>query len=247
MRRTVHLLVREGVELLDFAGPGQVFAAAGWDVHAVAVRPRTVTSQGFLRVEPTRLLGQGPPPDILVVPGGSSDHGLADAALIEALRVARAGILFSVCTGALLLAAAGRLRQLEATTWHGAFDRLRALEPTCHVRPGVRFTDNGQVVTSAGVSAGIDAALHLVARVDGPARAHEVRVYMEYDAGTSPPRREVGLPTREVGARDPLERGDAAGWPDSAGRRDTAADRGARGDRAEHPPLRRDPGPGRSR
>ncbi len=181
MNRTVQLVLREGVELLDFAGPGQVFAAAGYRVGAVAPRPGTVTSQGFLRVEPTGVLGQGPDPDILVVPGGSSETGLADVELIEALRRVRPGILFSVCTGALLLAAAGRLEGLEATTWHGALARLRALAPGCRVLEGIRFVDNGHVVTSAGVSAGIDAALHLVARLEGEAAAREAARYMEYD------------------------------------------------------------------
>jgi transcriptional regulator GlxA family with amidase domain len=199
MTRSVHLLLREGVELLDFAGPGQVFAAAGYDVDAVAVRPGTVTSQGFLRVEPTGILFDGPEPDLLVVPGGNAEAGLSDAALIAALGRVRPGILFSVCTGALLLAAAGRLRGLEVTTWHGALDRLRAIEPGCTVVEGVRFVDNGDVVTSAGVSAGIDAALHLVKRLDGVHAAREAAHYMEYAPHASeraaPPGPRPGTPS----------------------------------------------------
>jgi transcriptional regulator GlxA family with amidase domain len=94
--------------------------------------------------------------------------------------------VLSVCTGALVLAAAGLLDGLEATTWHGAFDRLRAAAPGARVREGVRFVDNGRIVTSAGVSAGIDAALHLVGRLDGPERARAVARYMEYDLVASP-------------------------------------------------------------
>jgi transcriptional regulator GlxA family with amidase domain len=216
-RRRVHLVVRPGVELLDLAGPGQVLATAGYPVEVVAVRPGVITSQGFLRIEPTGILGQGDPPHIVVVPGGSSETGLEDPELIQALAATRAPVLFSVCTGALLLAAAGRLAGLEVTTWHGALSRLRALAPGATVVQGVRFTDNvlgeggapagagpeagagpgagegerdgrgggtpaqaRRVITSAGVSAGIDAALHLVSVLDGEARALAVARYMEY-------------------------------------------------------------------
>jgi transcriptional regulator GlxA family with amidase domain len=188
MSRTVHLVLWEGVELLDFAGPGQVFATAGYRVRAVAARPGAIVSQGFLRVEPDGILGDGDPPDLLVVPGGGSERAVADALLVEGVRrrAAEAGVVLSVCTGALVLAAAGLLDGLEATTWHGAFDRLRAAAPGARVREGVRFVDNGRIVTSAGVSAGIDAALHLVGRLDGPERARAVARYMEYDLVASP-------------------------------------------------------------
>ncbi len=177
----------EGVELLDFAGPGQVFAAAGYRVKTVAAHPGPLVSQGFLRVVPDELLGIGDPPDLLVVPGGSSERAVADAALVHGVRrrAAESRVVLSVCTGALVLAAAGLLDGLGATTWHGALDRLRDAAPGVRVRAGERFVDNGRIVTAAGVSAGIDAALHLVRRFDGPEHAREVARYMEYPEFTS--------------------------------------------------------------
>jgi transcriptional regulator GlxA family with amidase domain len=87
----------------------------------------------------------------------------------------------SVCTGAHAYAAAGILRDRPATTWYGALDSLAELDPTIELRRDDRFVDSGEVVTSAGVSAGIDMALHLVARLDSPDRAEAVRQYMQYE------------------------------------------------------------------
>jgi len=183
---SVHLLLWEGVELLDFAGPGQVFAAAGegraFRVRTVAAHPGPLRSQGFLTIHPELLLQEAPPAGILVVPGGSADRPMADPVLMNALRDAapRAQVVFSVCTGARVLAAAGLLEGHTATTWHGALDQLRAEAPGTRVVSGVRWVDNGRIVTAAGVSAGIDAALHLVQRWLGPEEARRVARYMEY-------------------------------------------------------------------
>jgi len=180
----VQIVLWDGVELLDFAGPGQVLATAGFQVRTVAARPGSIVSQGFLRVSPDGVLGQGPPPDLLVVPGGSSEGAVADAALVQGIRSvgSQAPLVLSVCTGALVLAAAGLLEGLEATTWHGALDRLREAAPRTRVVEGVRWVDNGRVITAAGVSAGIDAALHLVGRLRGEAAREATARYMEYPA-----------------------------------------------------------------
>lgn len=190
---TVDILLWEGVELLDFAGPGQVFACAdegrAFQVRTVAVRPGRVMSQGFLDVRPSGLLGQGPAPDVLVVPGGASEIAVADSELLAALGAVgrEAGIVMSVCTGALVLAAAGLLDEaaddrsaLLVTTWHGAVDRLRKAAPRATVVDDHRWTDNGRIVTAAGVSAGIDAALHLVGRLAGNEVRDATARYMEY-------------------------------------------------------------------
>jgi transcriptional regulator GlxA family with amidase domain len=180
----VQIVLWDGVELLDFAGPGQVLATAGFEVRTVAARPGAIVSQGFLRVEPDGVLGAGPAPDLLVVPGGSSERAVADSLLVEGVRTAasEARVILSVCTGALVLAAAGLLDGLEATTWHGALDRLRVAAPRTRVVEGVRWVDNGRIVTSAGVSAGIDAALHLVGRLRGDEARKATARYMEYPA-----------------------------------------------------------------
>ncbi len=186
--RSVHLLLWEGVELLDFAGPGQVFAVAGkgsaFRVRTVAAHPGPIRSQGFLQVVPDLVLDQAPPADVLVIPGGETDRAVGDPSLMDGLRraTAEAGLVLSVCTGARILAAAGLLEGLTVTTWHGALDRLRNEAPGARVVSGVRWVDNGGVITAAGVSAGIDAALHVVGRLLGEAEARRVAGYMEYPA-----------------------------------------------------------------
>jgi transcriptional regulator GlxA family with amidase domain len=125
-----------------------------------------------------------PPIDVLVYPGGvGTRRDLSDAATLDWLRGLREGdtLMTSVCTGALVFAAAGLLENRPATTWWGALDRLAELDPSLEVRPDDRFVDSGEVVTAAGVSAGIDMALHLVARLHSVERAREVRRYIQYD------------------------------------------------------------------
>jgi transcriptional regulator GlxA family with amidase domain len=183
----VALVVWDGVELLDLAGPGQVFATAGCSVTVVAARPGPVSSQGFLTLVPAGLV-RDVRGGILVVPGGSSDRARADVDLMDGIRRAAESVdlILSVCTGALLLARAGLLDGLRATTWHGALSELRALSPGTEVVDGVRWVDNGRIVTAAGVSAGIDASLHVVARLLGTAVRDRVARYMEYPVRSTP-------------------------------------------------------------
>lgn len=178
----VTLVAWDGVELLDLAGPGEVFAVAGLPVRVATVRPGQILSQGFLKIEPSGLVQETPAGGILVVPGGNSEGARADAPLIEAIAhaAAHAELVLSVCTGALVLAEARLLDGLRATTWHGALDTLRTLAPQTEVVEGVRWVDNGRIVTAAGVSAGIDAALHVVARFLGPEARDRVARHMEY-------------------------------------------------------------------
>jgi transcriptional regulator GlxA family with amidase domain len=182
MKPTVEIVVWDGVELLDLAGPGEVFAVAGFPVRIVAARPGSVVSQGFLEIVPQGVLGEGPTPGILVVPGGGTEGAVADQTLVEQVaRVgAKADLVLSVCTGALVLAAAGLLDGLEATTWHGALARLRQAAPHTRVREDLRVVDNGRLLTTAGVSAGIDGALHVVERLLGAEDRARVVAYMEY-------------------------------------------------------------------
>jgi transcriptional regulator GlxA family with amidase domain len=179
----VQILLWDDVELLDFAGPAEVFSAAGFAVETVAVSEGPIISQGFLTVIPNRRLGDGAAPHVLVIPGGASEQASRDLEIRSQLQALapKVSLIFSVCTGALVLARAGLLDGLEATTWHGAMDELRACSPKIRVCEGVRWVDNGSVVTAAGVSAGIDAALHLVQRLRGDAARTQVAKYMEYD------------------------------------------------------------------
>jgi transcriptional regulator GlxA family with amidase domain len=185
--RRVAICVWNEAELLDFSGPGEVFAAAdggaAFEVYTVGESDAPIVSQGFLRVTPQYSIANCPRPDVIVLPGGGIHHLSVNASMVSWLITAAASaeVVLSVCTGAFLLAAAGLLDGLEATTWYGAIDRLRAAAPRTRVYADRRFVDNGRYVTSAGVSAGIDAALHVVARLLGTEKARETARYMEYD------------------------------------------------------------------
>ncbi len=187
----IAIVLFDGVEELDFAGPWEVLAAwatqfpdDGVSVFTVADTTDIVHCAKGLRVVPDYTWEAAPAADVLLVPGGSGVNAkLEDAAFLDRLRVAagRGALVTSVCTGALALASAGLLRDRPATTWWGRLDRLVEIDPTIEVRPDDRFVDSGEIVTAAGVSAGIDMALHLVARLHSVERAREVRRYIQYD------------------------------------------------------------------
>lgn len=186
-RRNVAILVYPGVELLDFAGPGEVFACASvagaqaFRVYTVGVAKQPVTSQGFVTITPEFSIADCPKPAIVVVPGGAVPT--KDTALLAWIKdCARDGeVVLSVCNGALLLARAGLLADLEVATHESAQLTLAIMEPKCRVAVNRRFVDNGRIVTSAGVSAGIDGALHVVERLCGDACAKETARHIEYD------------------------------------------------------------------
>lgn len=185
-RRQVAIVVYEGVELLDFAGPGEVFASAGhgggFDVTTVGASKTPVVSQGFVTVTPEHAITDAPAPDILVIPGGGIRALVTDPAMMAWIKTsaAKAEIVLSVCNGALVLARLGLLEDLSATTHHGSIAALRREAPNSRVEADARFVDNGKVVTAAGVSAGIDASLHIVERLFGAAQAADTARYMEY-------------------------------------------------------------------
>jgi transcriptional regulator GlxA family with amidase domain len=188
--RRVAVLMFDDVEVLDFAGPFEVFGVArtmsgefAFEVFTVALEQRLVVARNGLQVLPHVDVAQAGRVDVLVVPGGmGTRREMRHDAMLDAVRAmsAAADLTLSVCTGALVLGAAGLLRGLAATTHYGALDELRALD--CGVvLPEARVVDNGRVLTSAGVSAGIDAALHIVGRLIGDAAAAETARYMQYD------------------------------------------------------------------
>jgi transcriptional regulator GlxA family with amidase domain len=187
-KRNVAIVLYEGVELLDFAGPGEVFAAAAvggepaFRVYTVATSKTPLTSQGFVKIIPDFTIDDAPHPDVIVLPGGSSSALTNDARFMAWARKALDGaeVSMSVCTGAFVLAKAGLLDGRVATTWFGAIDRLRKAAPNATVQEGRRFVDQGRIVTTAGVSAGIDGALHVVARLLGRGVADQTARYMEY-------------------------------------------------------------------
>jgi transcriptional regulator GlxA family with amidase domain len=190
MNRTVAILIFDDVEVLDFAGPFEVFSVTKdlaenplFTAHTVGVVPGTVRARNGLKLVPEYTLESLPPPNLLIVPGGYGTRPLLNqAGVIDWIRrkAPRAELVASVCTGSLLLAKAGLLASQSATTHYKCFDQLRELEPTAVVREDVRFTDNGKVLTAAGISAGIDLSLHIVARLHGVETAQRTAAYMEY-------------------------------------------------------------------
>lgn len=196
-RRRVGILLFEGVEVLDFAGPFEVFSrtrlvpgvesrrnddSAPFEVFTVAATMAPVVATGGLRVLPHHAFDTSPPIDILVVPGGFGTRPLLnDAATLDWIRRTAAGAaqVASVCSGALLLARIGLLAGRRATTHWGALDHLAALDSSIRVERDLRVVKDG-VMTSAGVSAGIDLAFELVAELCGGAVADETARYIEY-------------------------------------------------------------------
>lgn len=174
--------LHEGVEILDFAGPMEVFAIAGYEVFTVSKTKESILSQGILKILPDYSIEDAPQADILVFFGGNPSNAYKDKEVINWVRAqTNVDFYFSVCSGAFVLAEAGILDGKSATTFHGRLDQLEKNYPKVNVKRNVRFVDNGSVITTAGVSAGIDGALHLVVRLQGLDKAKEVVFYMEYD------------------------------------------------------------------
>jgi transcriptional regulator GlxA family with amidase domain len=190
---TIAIALWDGVEELDFAGPYEVLTA--WSrlsenrqisVCTVAASTDVVRCSHDLKVVPDVSWDDVGPLDLLVLPGGDTRPLQADDSFLERLRAtAESGTLMtSVCTGALVFGKAGLLEGRRATTHWSALDRLADLG--VDVDREARYVDTGEVVTAAGVSAGIDMALHLVARLDSPERAEEVRRYIQYEPAPAP-------------------------------------------------------------
>jgi putative intracellular protease/amidase len=181
--KKVAILVFDGVEIIDSMGPYEVFGAAGCDVYTVAATKDPVTSAMGLKVVPAYTFADAPQPDVLVVPGGGVKAASGDAATLQWVTdvTARDQVTMSVCNGAFILASAGLLDGLTATTTSGNIDRLRETYPKIKVVENQRYVDNGRIMTTAGLSAGIDGALHVVDRVFGHGTAQQVALSEEYD------------------------------------------------------------------
>ncbi len=188
MSRTIGIVLFEDVEELDFAGPWEVFTSLGaavGDLRVVTVAEREgpVRCAKGLRVLPDHSFADAPGLDVLLVPGGQGTrHEVENAVLIDWLRKAGESCewVTSVCTGALLLHEAGFARGKRVTTHFGFVDQLRARGDVT-VLEDVRYVRDGNLVTSAGVSAGIDMALWLAGQLYTPERARQVQRYIQYD------------------------------------------------------------------
>jgi len=180
---TICFYLQDGVEVLDFAGPMEVFAYSGFRVFTVSKTKAPIITQGILKIVPDYSIDDAPPADIMAFFGGNAGPPSMDSSVIAWIkgRKSSTSYFFSVCTGAFIIGRAGLLDSLTATTFHASITSLRKALPNTKVLSDVRFVDNGKVITTAGISAGIDGALHLVAKLKGEETAKEVAAYMEYD------------------------------------------------------------------
>jgi len=188
--RNLAILIFADVEVLDFCGPFEVFSVANrfaepaaFSVFTVAKKPGPVVTHNGLSVHPHLQLIDCPKPDILLVPGGRGTRTeMHDPAIIDWIKGAAgdAELVLSVCTGSLLLAKAGLLDGLEATTHYGALDLLKEMAPSTTVHADRRYVDNGRIICSAGIAAGIDMSLHVVARLLGDDVALKTARQIEY-------------------------------------------------------------------
>jgi transcriptional regulator GlxA family with amidase domain len=190
-RRQIGVLVFDGVEELDAVGPWEVLSHGtqehrtdGWDAFCLSVDGAPVVGAKSLVLGAHHSFDDAPPLDVLIHPGGPGTRRmLQDAAHLAWVRELRRSVplMASVCTGSLVYAAAGLLTGRRVTTHWASLNLLAELDPTVVTDVEARFVDDGDLITSAGVSAGIDMALHLVARLTDVERAREVRRYLQYD------------------------------------------------------------------
>ncbi len=193
---TVGIIIYDKVEVLDFTGPLEVFSATRYqdkplisdpspfEVFLVGEYPRPIITQGGMRVIPQHTFNYCPPLDILVVPGGLGEREEHENKLtLRFIRNQAKEIktLASVCTGAFFLAKAGLLDGRKATTHFQSIDRLREQYPNVDVVENTRFVEDGNILTSAGISAGIDMALRIVEIHLGADTARTTAHLMEYD------------------------------------------------------------------
>lgn len=179
---TVAVLLFDGVEIIDYSGPWEVFGEAGFKVHTVAEKPEPVHAVFGQQIVPDYTFSNSPPADILLVPGGSVTRAVRNAALIKWVQsnAASARHVMSVCSGAFILGRAGLLDGLTATTVSHAIDELSRACPKAKVVYDQRFVDNGKIITTAGLSSGIDGAFHLLSKINGRGVAQATALGMEY-------------------------------------------------------------------
>ena len=179
----VAILMFDDVQIIDFAAPYEVFGQARFEVFTVSANGKAVTTVMGLSVNPTYSFATMPVADAILVPGGNTGKVMHDEQVLSWLKSQQGKTkhILSVCTGAHILAESGLLDGKSATTFHRSLNSFEQAYPAISVKRQQRFTDNGQIITSAGISSGIDASLHLVSKVLGEDRARTVALHLEYD------------------------------------------------------------------
>lgn len=180
---TVAILLFDGVQIIDYAAPWEIFGQARFRVVTVSPDGGPITTTMGMRVTPDHGFADAPEVDVLLVPGGHVDDVQASRKALEWIRrtADSADYVLSVCNGAFLLAEAGLLNGATATTFYGLLDEFERTYPQVRLVRDQRYTDNGRVLTSAGLSSGIDASLYLVSKIQGMDRARSLALHLEYD------------------------------------------------------------------
>lgn len=192
---TAGIIVYDGAEALDFAGPFEVMSVVRHDeaplvtdpcavrILLVAETAAPVTAMGGMKLIPDSDFASCPPLDVLIIPGGPGERKEHDnPAMLDFIRTRsrEAKITASVCTGAFLLGKAGLLDGRRATTHFMSIGRMREMFPAVEVVENARYVDEGEIITSAGISAGIDMTLHILKRLLGEDAARTAARVMEY-------------------------------------------------------------------
>lgn len=189
----VGIFLFDDVEVLDFAGPFEVFSVTSYandeckpfQVETISETGNLITARNGLKIQPDYSFINAPEYDILIIPGGAGarNREINNEKTIQWIRerAKTVKILASVCTGALLLAKAGLLHGKKATTHWGSYDRMAAEFPRVIVERGVKFVDEGTIITSGGISAGINMSFHIICRLISLEIAQATAKRMEYD------------------------------------------------------------------
>ncbi len=190
-RGNVAILIFKGVQIIDYTGPYEVFGGARFNVYTVAEKAEPITTAMGMTVVPTYSFADSPVPDVLILPGGGGylpGHGgvgdqLGNPAVVRWIQdtAKEAKFVLTVCNGAFFAAKAGLLDGLEATTYYGMIDALKTVAPKTKVVSDKRYVDNGKIITTAGLSSGIDGSLYLVSKMFGKGTAQAVALNMEYN------------------------------------------------------------------
>jgi putative intracellular protease/amidase len=179
---TVAILIFNGAEIVDFAGPWEAFGTAGFLVHTVAESLEPHTMVFGQKVVADYTFENSPKADVLLVPGGGLGQAMKSGPLIQWLKTKARDVshVMSVCTGAFLLAKAGLLDGLDATVTYGMEEDLAEAGTNIRVLYPRRFVDAGKIITTAGLTSGIDGALHLISKMAGLGQAQSAALNMEY-------------------------------------------------------------------
>jgi putative intracellular protease/amidase len=187
--RNLAIFIFDGVQIIDYTGPYEVLGHAWEDEHqlfniyTVAEKAAPIITNMGMTVTPKYTFANMPQADVLVLPGGDTHVAVEDPAVIKWVQdtTTSAEYVMSVCNGAFYLAKAGLLDGLTATTFHGLIDELKTAAPKTRVVIDQRFVDNGKIITTAGLSSGMDGALHLIERISGHGQAQAVALALEYN------------------------------------------------------------------